>query len=129
MSGPRTQPITAGTPVHHVERGPQSVRHRERPAIHDIMRSKSDLHLYVREAHEFSAPAAARPSADLASADASAVDSPGGANRLPRHRFRLPPSIGRVFGGKRDPKRSASVSTISRSASTTLAVSAQYRPA
>lgn len=104
------------------------MRHRDRPALHDIMRSKSDLHLYVREAHEF-AGAGSRPSADLSSAEAAAVVSDStGANRFSRHRFRLPPSIGRVFGGKRDTKRSASVSTISRSASTTLA-SAQYRPA
>lgn len=121
MNGPRTQPIQHGPPMHQVERdrGPKSVRNIDVPSTTDIMRSKSDLHLYVREGKELRAP---RPSMDLPTsaalsetADATTDDISGDGARS-RHRFRLPPSIGRVFGSsKRDSRRSASVTALADS--------------
>lgn len=128
MSGPRTQPIQHGPPMHQVERGPKSVRHFDLPATTDIMRSKSDLHLYVREAQELSR--APRQSVDLPSAAAAAeaaavmTDDISSTNPRSRHRFRLPPSIGRVFGAKRDTRRSSSVTVLSTSATSPLAQNA-----
>lgn len=86
------------------------------------MRSKSDLHLFAREAAEIRR----EPSGELhgLGSEESVTDLAGGGPRSARHRFRLPPSIGRVFGAKRDhAKRSASVNTLSRAASSPL-----YRP-
>lgn len=124
MSGPRTLPIQHGPPMHQAERGPKSVRQVDVPATTDIMRSKSDLHLYVREAQELSRPP--RPSLDLpsATADSGAVIPDDSSNPRSRHRFRLPTSIGRVFGAKRDMRRSSSVTALGHSATSPLAQNA-----
>ena len=129
MSGPRTLPTQHGPPLHQVERGPKSVRQFDLPATTDIMRSKSDLHLYVREAQEVSRPP--RPSVDLPSpaaevAAAMAAEDSSSIRGDPRsrHRFRLPTSIGRVFGAKKDIRRSSSVTALSHSATSPLAQNA-----
>lgn len=124
IAGPRTQPVLRGPPPNvssAMERGPQTSHIMPH---HDIMRSKSDLHLFARDAAEIRR----EPSGDLHALGSEESVTEGGAGNLSarsaRHRFRLPPSIGRVFGGKRETaKRSASVNTLSRAASSPL-----YRP-
>lgn len=143
MSGPRTQPTQHGPPMHQVERGPKSVRHFDMPATTDIMRSKSDLHPYMREAQELSSSSRPpRASIDLPSSAADAseaasivmTDDISSSNPRSRHRFRLPPSLGRVFGGKRetkrsttslDARRSSSVTAVGHSSSSSLAHNGQ----
>lgn len=127
IAGPRTQPVLRGPPPNvsnALDRGPQTSHIARERVHHDIMRSKSDLHLFAREAAEIRR----EPSGDLHAIGSEESMTDAGAGNLSarsaRHRFRLPPSIGRVFGGRRDTaKRSASVNTLSRAASSPL-----YRP-